>query len=301
MNDKTFFGLTATQLNLAFFAVIAALAIGGVVAAAGPSKVLDEAKEVVGFDKPRAEYVVRPMNHKTQTANVPTPVPATPAPVVEAAPEPPCTTILHTAVYWECAALTTTDINVRRGPSVASARIDTKKAGELVSLGGGPVQADGYVWWRLNYGDEAGNMYWIADGGGWLVPTPVCGPTVEGHNQYFDASQGRCIPQNGSGDFGVDNDEYCASIGQYPGPDSKHCLSGSEFCAVYGFDDFDPTLDRCLSPKEPVQTPGGGFEWDDSACFDLGFAPVQTPPQPTPVQTPDGCYDLPAVGFEVTR
>ncbi|MDO8614051.1 MAG: hypothetical protein Q7R32_14705 [Dehalococcoidia bacterium] len=57
MNGHKYFGLTPTQLNLAFFAVLAALAVGGVFAAGGPH-VLDEAKSTLGLDKPKAEYVV---------------------------------------------------------------------------------------------------------------------------------------------------------------------------------------------------------------------------------------------------
>jgi len=98
MNDNKYFGLTPTQFNLAFFAIIAALAVGGVFAAGGPSRVVSEAKHAAGLDKPQAEYVVGPQTEATPTPAAPavvaTPTPATPkatqasAPTTTQAPAP---------------------------------------------------------------------------------------------------------------------------------------------------------------------------------------------------------------------
>ena len=52
MKDGKYFGLTPTQLSVAFFAIIAVLAVGVVFAAVGPSRVLSEAKQALGVDSP---------------------------------------------------------------------------------------------------------------------------------------------------------------------------------------------------------------------------------------------------------
>ena len=88
MNRQRYFGLTPTLLNLAFFAIIAALAVGGVFAAGGPNKALDEAKQAAGLDKPQVEVVGgQPWPTAPTPAAAPAVVEATPAPAVYVAPD----------------------------------------------------------------------------------------------------------------------------------------------------------------------------------------------------------------------
>lgn len=89
--DSRYFGLTPTQLNLAFFAVVGAVAVAGFVYVGGVSAV----REYLGEEPtpPAAVTTTEP----TAATTTPTPSPAapkqpvvaaTPAPVVEATPAP---------------------------------------------------------------------------------------------------------------------------------------------------------------------------------------------------------------------
>jgi len=72
---------------------------------------------------------------------------------------------------------TTANLNVREGPGLSYAIIDTMPLGTLGQIVGGPVEADGYVWWNVDY--AVGVRGWSAEN--WLelssAPPPPTVPT----------------------------------------------------------------------------------------------------------------------------
>ncbi len=181
--NQTVFGLTPAQLNLAFVAVIAAVAIGGVFAAGGPNQALDEGKQKLGLE--RSSSFIQSMQD------------ATPAPQAETR----CSTL---AVGCTVTVVNTagTGLTFRQGPGLGYPTFGSTSVlfdGYTVLLASGPVQADGYNWWEIGIlvaGQDSGSRGWVAEGDGttkWLAPTPECGPL-----QYYDPSQG-CVAQNGIG------------------------------------------------------------------------------------------------------
>ena len=182
MNNKTFFGLSPTQLNVAFLALVAALALGAVFAAGGPRKAMDEARGALGLDSPPTF---------TQSAEDATPAPQETAP-------PPCTQL---AVGCDAlVANTGAWLNLRDAPSVNGQVVGRIDDGTVVPLVGGPTQSDGYIWWqvRLSGGDG-----WVAESDGitkWLtvvdskptvvqVPPPSPCPTW-----WLKDEAGRSVP-----------------------------------------------------------------------------------------------------------
>ncbi len=154
MQEGRYFGLTPSQLNLAFVGVIAALAVGGVFAAGGPNRVTDETKQALGI-----------ASRPTFTGVAPE---STPAPQVV---EPPCSRL---AVGCEALVTNTgTWLNLRDAPSVTGGVLGRVEDAATVSIIGGPTQADGHVWWQVR---SSGGEGWVADGDAttkWLVATPV--------------------------------------------------------------------------------------------------------------------------------
>jgi hypothetical protein len=70
---------------------------------------------------------------------------------------------------------TTANLHVREGPGLGYALIDTMPEGTLGQIVDGPVEADGYVWWDVNY--DTGIRGWSAEN--WLEKTPLsCGMPV---------------------------------------------------------------------------------------------------------------------------
>jgi parallel beta-helix repeat protein len=71
---------------------------------------------------------------------------------------------------------TTANLNVREGPGLGYALIDTMPEGTLGQIVGGPVEADGYVWWDVNY--DAGVRGWSAEDWLEIYETSRCGKPV---------------------------------------------------------------------------------------------------------------------------
>jgi len=118
---------------------------------------------------------------------------------------------------------TTANLNVREGPGLGYGVIDTMPEGALGQIMGGSVEADGYVWWDVNY--DMGIRGWSAEN--WLGLAPPNQLPVALFNYYpvepeageqvtFDASAS-CDPDgtvvfyewdwNGDGDY----DDYTTS------------------------------------------------------------------------------------------
>ncbi|MBK9125969.1 MAG: DUF3160 domain-containing protein [Chloroflexi bacterium] len=55
-----------------------------------------------------------------------------------------------------------TPLNVRSAPGTSAERIDQLPEGTAFTIGDGPTCADGYYWWRIDYGD--GQQGWVAEG-----------------------------------------------------------------------------------------------------------------------------------------
>ncbi|MEM3728579.1 MAG: NosD domain-containing protein [Candidatus Bathyarchaeia archaeon] len=62
----------------------------------------------------------------------------------------------------------TADLHVREGPGLSYAILDTMRKGNRGVIIAGPVEADGYTWWRVNY--SVGVVGWSAED--WLEPMP---------------------------------------------------------------------------------------------------------------------------------
>lgn len=179
MNDDKYFGLTPTQLNLAFLAVVGAVAIAGFVYVGGVGAV----KEYLGGESTPPAAVTTAEPPVTEVAPSPS------------EPTPPCGNNFadeSSPLPFYCTAIVTNTgkagLNIRSGPSLGAAVLEVRRDGDLVTLLGGPVKADGYIWW-----ETSSPSHWVAEGDGttkWLTPTPECGPL-----QYYDPALG-CIYQN---------------------------------------------------------------------------------------------------------
>ncbi|MGQ9586552.1 MAG: SH3 domain-containing protein [Anaerolineae bacterium] len=58
------------------------------------------------------------------------------------------------------------DLRLRETPSLGSATLRLVKEGTVLQVVEGPVEADGYVWWKVR--DQRGQAGWAA--GNWLAP-----------------------------------------------------------------------------------------------------------------------------------
>ena len=72
-------------------------------------------------------------------------------------------------------ARTTANLNVREGPGLGYTIIDTMSEGILGQIVGGPVEADGFVWWDVDY--AVGVRGWSVQN--WLQLTEERVPTVD--------------------------------------------------------------------------------------------------------------------------
>lgn len=202
MNDQRYFGLTPTQLNLAFFAVVGAVAAAGFVYFGGVGAVreyLGEEEPVVAqgdfadnipegwtpngvavencyatsmrviYDGERAVCIEPGSNYRAEPTPESEPIEEPIAPVEEPAPQPPCTQF---SVLCEARVVNTgsTGLNVRDAPSINGRANEYLQLhdGAAIVIEGGPVQADGYTWWQM-----WGDLGWVAEGDGttkWLIP-----------------------------------------------------------------------------------------------------------------------------------
>jgi parallel beta-helix repeat protein len=64
----------------------------------------------------------------------------------------------------------TADLHVREGPGLSYAVIDTMIKGNKGLVLDGPIEADGYIWWKINY--SVGVVGWCAEDWLELVPSP---------------------------------------------------------------------------------------------------------------------------------
>ena len=69
--------------------------------------------------------------------------------------------------------ITTTgnDLNLRASPSLGGAVMKKLQTGDTITILEGPVQADGYSWWRMRTAD--GIEGWAVDVAGWYAPVDV--------------------------------------------------------------------------------------------------------------------------------
>lgn len=102
------------------------------------------------------------------TSALPTSVPTRAVPTPTFTPTPMPGTVL---IVGQPARITAPGgLNVRRTPSVKGDRIGRFQANERVIVLEGPVEADGYRWWRVGTNQLAG---WVAEGSNdevWLSP-----------------------------------------------------------------------------------------------------------------------------------
>jgi len=80
-------------------------------------------------------------------------------------------TVAASHVGVDAPVLSSVDLNVRDEPSTSGSRIATADqwtGGEVVD---GPVQADGYTWWKVSWNQDADNgriTGWSAEGDAWI-------------------------------------------------------------------------------------------------------------------------------------
>lgn len=101
----------------------------------------------------------------------PTPLPPTPTPTPPPRLEP-------NSLGW---ILPGKRVNVRAAPSARAERLGEIVGGATVNVWEGPIEQDGYRWWKVD--DRYGLVGWIAEGDGtevWLVPLPEATPTPTG-------------------------------------------------------------------------------------------------------------------------
>jgi chitinase len=67
-------------------------------------------------------------------------------------------------------SLTTTDLSVREGPGTGYTRLDVAPGGTTGTVVDGPVDNDGYTWYRVEYDDGVADG-WSALGNDWLTST----------------------------------------------------------------------------------------------------------------------------------
>ena len=82
----------------------------------------------------------------------------TPTPTVAPSPTPPGNVV----VGQKARIVARTGLNIRQEPSTDAARSGRYGAGVLVTVTGGPIYADGFVWWQVD--DGAGQAGWVAAG-----------------------------------------------------------------------------------------------------------------------------------------
>jgi hypothetical protein len=151
-------------------------------------------------------------------------------------------------------------LNLRQEPSTGSQLVIQLGTGVLVTISEGPVDADGFTWWRVD--DGQGNAGWAADGDGeteWLSPRlgeaqPANRPPRVGDRAVVTAPQLtiRALP-------GVDAPVSArANEGQqftvFAGPQSANGYtwyqSRSDDGAIEGWAADGDGTDRWLSPLE---------------------------------------------------
>ncbi len=101
----------------------------------------------------------------------PTPLPPTPTPTPPPRLEP-------NSIGWVIPGRL---VNVRAEPGARAALVGKIAGGAIVNVWEGPVEKDGYRWWKVD--DRYGLVGWIAEGNGqdvWLVPLPKATPTPVG-------------------------------------------------------------------------------------------------------------------------
>ncbi len=115
----------------------------------------------------------------TATPRPPTATPTPPPPTPTSPPPTPTLTANHMAVGSPARVVARTGINIRQDPTAKSRLLGRFGAGVKLQVLDGPVQADGFTWWRLD--DQHGKTGWAADGDSkdrWLdgdlgAPRPV--------------------------------------------------------------------------------------------------------------------------------
>jgi hypothetical protein len=108
---------------------------------------------------------------QTRTAALPTPTPSpTPTPLPTPTPEP----VLHPGGKSRVVNIGSAALRARANPGLGQRVQASFSEGSQVTIVEGPVEADGYTWWRIEGEEGAG---WCAEGnpeGGttWLEPLP---------------------------------------------------------------------------------------------------------------------------------
>ena len=72
------------------------------------------------------------------------------------------------------------DLNLRTSPTLSSGFLKKLRIGDVITILDGPVQADGYTWWKMRTVDAVEG--WAVDVPGWYAPvsakdTPTLTPT----------------------------------------------------------------------------------------------------------------------------
>jgi len=71
----------------------------------------------------------------------------------------------------------TDNLSYRTGPDTSAARLGTVPTGTIVAITGGPITADGYVWWQVTQPVTEWATVSFAEAGVWIASGPSASPT----------------------------------------------------------------------------------------------------------------------------
>jgi len=177
----------------------------------------------------------------------------------------------------------TANLNVREGPGLSYSIIDTVPVGTVGQIMGGPVEADGYIWWEVYYAVEIRG--WSAEN--WLepYPQPICVVKLQkdgveinevGIWEFFDIYVG-----NSKGD------ELLKAV-RFSSDDTRDGYPTGEWTKWYDWDISSEDWDAITKIKRwAFATPGYKEVWaevkDEGGHTAVGYATIFVPAPSLPV------------------
>jgi hypothetical protein len=170
---------------------------------------------------------------------------------------------------------TTANLNVREGPGVSYTIISTMPKGTVGRVVAGPLEADGYIWWEVNYVMDRVTVVigWSAENWLELYPLPLCSVKLQ--------KAGVEINEIGVGEFfdicvGVSSTDKPIKAVRFSSDDSQDGIPTGEWTTRYDWSVSSGDWDAMAKIKRwAFTTPGFKEVWaeviDESgysaACF----------------------------------
>jgi hypothetical protein len=184
---------------------------------------------------------------------------------------------------------TTANLNVREGPGLSYTIISTMPIGTMGRIVDGPLEVDGYVWWKVDY-----VMDYVSVVGGWsaenwleLYPLPVCNVKLQ--------EGGTEINEINIGEFfdiyvgGSSSDKPIKAV-RFSSDDVQDGIPTGEWTDWYDWDVSSGDWDAVTKIKRwAFATPGYKEVWaevrDETSHAAAGFAKIFVPAPALPVIT----------------